>query len=195
MILVYVRHAIAMEREEFAAYCLKRGLEPDDEMRPLTKDGIVKMERGARGLKRALKSLDLVSAPMIVSSPLVRAKATAEIIKSSLGTKQKLMTTDRLAPGQKPERNPEAFRNWLFDQTHSGASHRVSAQTAVIIVGHEPDLSAHISWWISTEAKSRFPFKKGGATCVEIGGGLAPGQGRLLWALPPWALRALARAD
>ncbi|MDH3366486.1 MAG: histidine phosphatase family protein, partial [Gemmatimonadota bacterium] len=69
MQLLVVRHAIAEDRDIFAA----AGREDDE--RPLTEEGTRRMAAGAVGLVRVVPRLDAVA-----SSPLVRAVQTAEII-------------------------------------------------------------------------------------------------------------------
>ena len=202
MILIFVRHAIAMEREDFARYCLEKGIDPDDEQRPLTEEGQRKMKKNAEGLVRILDAgfarepsasartgLKKVR-PIIISSPLVRAVETAAIISKAYGQKKNSkpdLTTSTLAPGTPPK----AFRDFLYDFLHSrpGRSH---VNTMVIVVGHEPQLSTSLGLWVIGKEKARFPFKKGGATCLEIGHALTMGEARLLWSLPPWALRSQA---
>lgn len=187
MNLVYLRHAIAMERGEFAIYCLKKGMEPDDELRPLTKLGVRRMNQGARGLKSALSSLESVSMPLIISSPLKRARQTADIVAKALGRERHVLVSDALKPGV----DPEVFRNWLYETLHTSGRRRILNHYMILAVGHEPSLSQHVTWWLTGEAKSKFPIKKGGTVCLEIGNAMAPAQGRMMWALPPWALRAL----
>jgi phosphohistidine phosphatase SixA len=220
MILVYFRHGIAMDREAFARYCIQNGIEADDERRPLTEEGKRKTKRSIPGLIRALKSVETVGSsglseeakrelirksnkkklspllgfkPLIMSSPLLRARQTASILalgfsKAGIRMKTKLpVETSTLSP----MRDPQDFRNFLFSYFHSDESLRVHAATVVIAVGHEPHLGQSVSWWMTGESRSRFPFKKGGATCLEVGGALAPAEARLHWALPPWALREM----
>ena len=222
MILVYVRHGVALEREDFARYCIENGIEADDERRPLTEEGKRKTKRAVPGLIRSLKSLETAGVsrlslearreltrkstkkklsplpafrPLIVSSPLLRAKQTAAILangftKSGIRLKNKtLLETATLSP----MRHPQEFRDFLYAHLHSDDSHRVHSTTVVIAVGHEPHLGQSVAWWMMGENRPRFPFKKGGATCLEIGAALAPAEARLLWALPPWALRAMGQ--
>lgn len=194
MILVYVRHAIAMDRDNFARYCIEHGIESDDEQRPLTIEGRRKMKKNAEGLVKGLhtfadsKSGRAKPKPLIISSPLVRAVDTAAILARAFG-KAKL-AADLMTPSLSPGRSPKEFRDVLYDLLHSRPG-RTHVNTIVIAVGHEPHLSNSIGWWMMGKEKSRFPLKKGGATCLEIGNALSPGEARLLWALPPWALRAL----
>jgi phosphohistidine phosphatase SixA len=221
MILVYFRHGVAMEREAFARYCIENGIEADDERRPLTEEGKRKTKRTVYGLIRSLKSLETAGVsrlsqearreltrkstkkklsplptfrPLIVSSPLLRAKQTAAILasgfsKAGIRLKNKVpLETTTLSP----MRHPQEFRDFLYAHLHSDETHRVHSTTVVIAVGHEPHLGQSVSWWMMGENRPRFPFKKGGATCLEIGAALAPAEARLIWALPPWALRAMA---
>lgn len=206
MILIYVRHGTAMERDEFARYCIENGIEGDDEQRPLTSEGKRKTKKAAVGLARALESLQTAGAspsramqirPLFLTSPLLRARQTASILsktleKTGVRGKSKLpLVTSTLSPNS----DPQLFRDFLYAHLHSDRSHRVHSSTIVIAVGHEPHLGQSVCWWMTSEAKSRFPFKKGAATCLEIGAAMAPGEARLIWALPPWALRALEKGS
>src|SRR5512138_1330454 len=83
--LYLVRHAIAEERGD--AW-------PDDTKRPLTADGASRMRKAARGLSRMDVTLDV-----ILSSPLVRARQTAEILAASLSPHPSIVNVDSLAPG------------------------------------------------------------------------------------------------
>ena len=69
MQLLIVRHAVAEDRERFAA--TGRG----DAERPLTRKGRREFRKVARGLREALPSLDLIA-----SSRLARAIETAAVL-------------------------------------------------------------------------------------------------------------------
>lgn len=186
-----------MEREEFAEYCVARGIDADDELRPLTADGIKRTKRAASGLIRAFSSFsEFKPKPFVISSPLVRARQTSDIVlhaiqksRSSLirhaSATRALTQTPTLSPGAEPK----AFRDFLYDWKSQHGRH---LNTLVIAVGHEPGLSTAATWWLSGRARAQMPLKKSGAICFEIGNSMKPGEARLLWALPPWALRALA---
>jgi phosphohistidine phosphatase SixA len=184
-----------MERDDFAKYSIENGIDADDELRPLTIEGKRKMKKNADGLVKGLhafadsKSGLAKPKPLIISSPLVRAMDTATILARAFGkTKAK---PDLITPSLAPGKTPKEFRDALYDLIHSRPG-RTHVNTLVIAVGHEPQLSTSIGWWMIGKEKSRFPLKKGAATCLEIGHALMPGEARLLWSLPPWALRALA---
>ena len=83
--LYIVRHAIAAER----------GSEwPDDTKRPLTERGINRFKEVVKGLRR----LD-ITVDEIFTSPLVRARQTAELLASGLEGKAPVKVLDALAPG------------------------------------------------------------------------------------------------
>src|SRR3954466_2368199 len=82
--LYLIRHAIAEERGEKW---------PDDTKRPLSATGIARMRRAARGLKRLGVKFDVV-----LASPLVRARQTAEIVAAELEQRSPVVIADSLAP-------------------------------------------------------------------------------------------------
>jgi phosphohistidine phosphatase len=86
MNLLIVRHGIAVDRGD-PAY-------PWDDDRPLTAEGIHKFRIAARGLK-ALG----VHPERIVSSPLVRARQTAEILRDAVAPSLDLDIEPHLEPG------------------------------------------------------------------------------------------------
>src|ERR1044071_4743767 len=83
--LYLIRHGMAEERGD--AW-------PDDAKRPLTEEGMSQLRKGARGLARAGVTIDL----MLVS-PLVRAKQTAEVIAAELDPHPSIVQIESLAPG------------------------------------------------------------------------------------------------
>src|SRR5512132_2307889 len=82
--LYLVRHGVAEERGD--AW-------PDDSKRPLTDDGMARMRKAARGLARLGVGLDLV-----LTSPLVRARQTAEILAGALEPRPSVVNIDSLTP-------------------------------------------------------------------------------------------------
>ncbi len=151
-----VRHAIA---EEAA---------PDgrDESRALTPEGRKKMKKAARGLV----ALDVAPARLF-SSPLVRACETAEILAGELGGLE-IELTDALAPGV-----DERTLTRLVD---------AAAGEDVMLVGHEPDLSEMLAYWL-TGSRGGFEtdFKKGACACLAVD--LLPPRGK---AILEWLLTA-----
>ena len=90
MQLLVIRHGIAKDRDAWA----QTGA--PDAMRPLTRRGRRRMRRSARGLARLVEKLDALA-----SSPLVRAKQTAEIVSDAFGGIE-IDEAPSLAPGEPP---------------------------------------------------------------------------------------------
>src|SRR5262245_59072652 len=89
----------------------------------------------------------------IFSSPLVRAKQTAEILSAGLDGKPPVKMLDALAPGHAAQS--------VMRQLAKAAKRR-----RIALVGHEPglgELAAHL-----IGASRAIPFKKGGVCRVDI---------------------------
>lgn len=159
--LLLIRHAIAVERGT-------PGL-PDAE-RPLTRDGREKFIEAARGLARIVESPDV-----IFSSPLVRARQTAQIARDAWDG-PKVRDVDALATGD--------------FAALAKAVDAVADKDSVALVGHEPHMSALLARLLETPHDERLACRKGGAALLEIPGALNQG-GPLVWFLPPRVLREL----
>ncbi len=166
MQLMMIRHAIAEDRSEFS---LSGQL---DELRPLTAQGQKRMRRGVRGLRQVLTDLDY-----LVSSPLMRAVQTADIVHTAYAEAQR-QQWEELAPGVQPKQLAERLAP-------------LPADARVALVGHEPDLSGLIAWLISGRVKPFMSLKKGSACLLELPGSAQPGRATLVWALTPRLLRTL----
>ena len=156
MELYFLRHGIAEDAGPSGA---------GDAGRRLTKEGAAKVKAEARGLRELGVRLDT-----LLTSPLVRAHATTEIVAKELGLE--LHLADELAPGCDVE------RLFALLGEHRGAER-------VMVVGHEPDFSTMIG---ALTGGSRVQIKKGGLARVDLDA-LEPGAGTLVWLLPPRALR------
>jgi len=157
MQLLFLRHGLAEARETWVG---------DDGERPLT-------DQGRKALKRtAARLVDFGLVPeLVVTSPLVRARETAEIAAAGLGVSDLLVEDARLAPGFDALR----LRAILEERPVSGA---------IMLVGHEPDFSDTIAELIGG---GRIVCKKGGLARVDVAdAGLRGGE--LVWLLPPRAL-------
>ena len=157
-----IRHAIAEER----------GNEwPDDDLRPLTKEGKERFAAAARGF------LSFASAPeQIVTSPLIRARQTAQLFARAAKPPLSVASMDELSPGHSP--------SVVLNQV------RKLGGASIALVGHEPDLgylAAHL-----LGAKRPLPFKKGGICRIDVTWERVP-QGTLVWFLPPKVLVPLAK--
>jgi phosphohistidine phosphatase len=154
MQLVLIRHARAEERALF-----KR-----DRTRALTEDGRRRMRKAARGLHGLIPGIS-----QIATSPLVRARQTAEIVATA-GNSPEVMSLPALAPGG----DVRTVLAWLRAQP---------ADATLVLVGHEPDLGLLAGWLLSGKQTGFVQFKKGGAALIEFAGAPAAGNGALAWLL------------
>jgi phosphohistidine phosphatase len=162
--LFLIRHGVAEERGD--AW-------PDDTKRPLTGKGVSRLRKSARGLVRLGVSLDV-----ILTSPLVRARQTSDIVASAFNPKPPIVVVDSLAPGG-------SFASVLTD------IEKQARRSNLALVGHEPDIgemAAQLSG-----LRHRLEFKKGGACRIDIESLTPPARGTLQWFLPPAIMRRLRR--
>jgi phosphohistidine phosphatase len=151
MQLWLVRHALALEREEFDG--------PDAE-RPLTRKG---RRRFRKFCDRLLEGTGVPNA--VITSPLVRAADTAAILaKAARIGKSEVVTTDLLAPG--------VDLTALLEMVHEQPGERMA------LVGHEPDMSQMLSELVGG---GNFSFGKGFIAAVDFEGAPTIGTGRLQW--------------
>jgi len=164
--LLLIRHAIAVEREEFT----RTG--KDDNFRPLTDEGRKKMKEVARGLRGLVPEIDLLA-----TSPLTRAAQTGAVLDSVYGG-LRVAEIEELSP----EGTPETFFRWL----------RRHREETVAAVGHEPGLGHIVSWLLTGAERRLVAFRKGGACLLELPEDAGAGSATLLWVLTPAQLRRLA---
>lgn len=152
-------------------YFLRHGLAADaqtwegrDDDRPLTREGKARMAREAETIAALSLGVDA-----IVTSPLLRAKQTAEIVASEL--KIRVEEDARLGIGF----DREALAGILADRTDA---------SAILLVGHEPGMSLTIGRVIGG---GRVVLKKGALACVSLPDA-ASANGELVWLLPPKVL-------
>jgi phosphohistidine phosphatase len=164
MELYLIRHGIAEEQRE----------DIKDEERKLTKEGKQKTEKVAK----RLAELDL-KFDFILTSPLVRASQTAEIlIKARLG--DKLEESTHLAPGGDIS---AWIADWLEPNTQSS---KISPETKLALVGHEPDLGnwAELLMWGKT--KGSIVLKKAGTIGIKLPEKATPlGNSQMFLLTPP----------
>jgi phosphohistidine phosphatase len=132
----------------------------DDDLRPLTGKGRKQAERLGRFMCE-----HGIRPDVIVSSPLVRAVQTAEIVAAELG--MTVRKDHRLASG--------------FSQRELWALLDELGAREPLLVGHEPDLSSLLSYLID----ATLPMKKGALATVDLETRLGDGEGVLRWLLPP----------
>ncbi len=162
--LYLIRHAIAAERGD--AW-------PDDTKRPLTDEGIDRMRKAARGLSRLDIGIDV-----ICTSPLVRARQTADIVAAALDPRPVLVTLEALAPGG-------AYAVLMAELEKHARKARIA------LVGHEPGLGELAGRLIGS--RHAIEFKKGAVCRIDIDQIPPGGPGSLRWFLTPRMLRSVKR--
>lgn len=140
MEIYLVRHGIAAEK----------GLYSQDAERPLTEKGISKANKVAQ----RLLSLD-VHFKFILSSPLVRAYQTAEIL-TNIGLGKKITINESLAP----EGKIESWLRWLSDNFNETQK--------IALVGHQPDLGNWAEMLVFGSIKENLSLKKSGIVGIKI---------------------------
>ena len=139
----------------------------DDADRPLSAKGIGQSER----LGAFLAGIGFAP-DVILTSPKVRARRTAEIVGAALGVAVRL--EDRLAEGFAAE-TVDAI---LVD---------AGAPSRPVLVGHDPDFSELLGYLAGTDALT---MKKGAFARLDVRGRIAGGDGTLRWLVPPDLLDA-----
>jgi phosphohistidine phosphatase len=165
--LYLMRHGIAAERDSLGA--------SDDESRPLTPEGKLKLRAIAKGLGRLKVEWDWV-----VTSPLKRAVETGDIVIEALGPTAARDTCEALAPGEL-----SAHKVISFLSQHPERS-------SVLLVGHEPSISQLASELVGASHSANFAFKKGGCCMITFDGFPSKSPGLLAWWLTPRLLRKLS---
>jgi len=157
-----VRHAIAAERgDEY----------PDDSKRPLTARGIARF----REVAQALAALDVVC-DVILTSPAVRTRQTAELLAEALEPRPAVTTMHALAVSGRAQEVVDAL-----------AAH--ATRSSLALVGHEPLLGEVAGRLIGS--RRPLPFKKGGVCAIDLPALPVMAPGTLAWFLPPRVVRAL----
>lgn len=137
-----IRHGIAAESGSCA----------DDEQRPLIKKGRDKTTKVANRLLTMGLEFNL-----ILSSPLVRAYQTAEILKE-VGLAKTIKTFEPL----KPKGDIEQWLQWMqpYQQEHP--------KSKLAVVGHQPDLSNWAELLLGGSINNQMVLKKAGIIGIEI---------------------------
>ena len=156
--LLLIRHGIAVERGSTAT----------DEERALTSEGRARTRRVLERLER----LGLACGPL-VSSPLVRARQTAELaLERKLG--KSLSFSEALAPSQ----NPMPLLRELWEEPWE----------RVGLIGHEPDMGQLASHLLGCQTLG-LQLKKAGVALLALDEPLLePGSGQLRLLLSPKVL-------
>lgn len=162
--LFLIRHGLAAEAGDE---------HPDDAKRPLTSQGISRLRREARGLKAVGVAFD-----QILTSPLVRARQTADVFAQAQDRKPPIAQTEALAPGGTPAQVTASLADY-------------GRRKAIALVGHEPNMGELAAKLLGT--RTPVPFKKGAICCIELDSVPPVKPGRLAWFATPKMLRKLGR--
>jgi phosphohistidine phosphatase len=162
--LFLIRHGVAEERGE--AW-------PDDAKRPLSEDGIERFQRSARGLARLDVWIDVV-----LTSPLVRARQTADIVASAFDPRPSIITIESLAPGG-------SYAALVADLEKHGR------KTRIALVGHEPGIGELGARLIGS--RHSFEFKKGAVCRIDVDEIPPVGPGDLRWFLTPKVMASIKK--
>ena len=160
MELLIVRHGKAGDSEEW----IQSG--KSDDLRPLTEKGVVEFGEASSALVQ--KGLQI---HRVVSSPLVRAYQTAEILAENFEVKRV-----EVIPELRPWTDFQTFGAWLAKQP---SEHKIA------LVGHEPHLSQLASWLMTGRSEPILFFKKGGMAHLTTESAPKPGAFILNWHLQP----------
>jgi phosphohistidine phosphatase len=140
------------------------GWKGSDVERPLSKEGTAGIEKEASAMARLGLTPDA-----ILTSPLVRARQTAEIVAKKLRLTRSIVVEERLAPG------------FATAELRAILEERRSAR-GLLLVGHEPDFSRVVSDAIGGGSVE---CKKGSLIRVDMDDSF---NGVLVWLLPPSVL-------
>ena len=164
MIIYFLRHASAGEHLTNPK---------KDEKRALDKEGIEQCGYVGRALAALEAQVDV-----IVSSPLKRATQTASLVGNEMGYEGKL----QIETGLRPEATFSDFRKLV---------EKYARQEAIMVVGHNPNLSQFLGAIISDSGcEASVELKKGAVAKVEM----RRSTGTLQWCLTPKLVRALYAA-
>lgn len=160
MKLYILRHGEAVERDDPKF--------KHDADRPLTVKGIQRTKLLAHTLRQLEIPLDV-----IFTSPLRRARETADIVERGLRLHGRVEFTQHLAPGGGVEK--------LVAQLNALRP----APRSLMLVGHEPDLSGLISMLITGGPNLLLALKKGALCRLEVEHLRCGRCASLEWLLPP----------
>jgi len=164
MKLYLVRHASASDAAA------------SDAERELTHDG----RDEARIAGKALATLGAKPA-RILSSPLLRARQTAEIVANALEFTGEVESMDELANGTSTPSLLKALKPFASDGD-------------ILLVGHMPSLAEHLAAFLGASGPQGFPLGKASVACIELEQPRA-GAGQLRWLMRQKQLRQIAERN
>lgn len=157
MELYFLRHGIADDRSSTGR----------DSDRQLTEEGRRKLRLI---LRRAAEAG--VSPGLVLTSPYVRARQTAEIAKEVLGYKEDLVVSDAL----RSDSDPQAV--WQEIRSLHGGAH------SILMASHEPLMSRCAGYFLNSP-ELLVDFKKGAIVRIDVDQFGTNPRGVLRWMLVP----------
>ena len=146
----------------------------NDDDRPLTKKGERKIIRVAE----AMRDLEL-KFDAIITSPLLRATHSAEVVARSFRMKDSVHHSSHLAP----HGNPALLVNEI-NAKHGDTS-------GLLLVGHEPSLGALISILLVGDNSLQMIFKRGGLCKLSVENLCYGKCASLCWLMAPSQLKRM----
>ena len=167
MNLYLLRHGIAADRGN--------SVQGTDAERPL-------LPKGRRRLRHIAKAMGVmkINFDLILTSPLVRARQTAEIVVKTLKRRKQLKFSDELTPGGNPKLLVQQLNDLQPQPKH------------ILLVGHEPDLSKLIALLTSGNTTMAIDLKKGSLCKLETDQLRYGRCATLAWLLAPKQLMLIA---
>jgi phosphohistidine phosphatase len=166
MRLVVVRHGPAESRDPSRW--------PNDDRRPLSRQGREETREAAEGIARLEKGVRT-----IVTSPATRARSTATILREALGSKP--------VPAEWKELEPGAPASGVLQRL---ALHHTPRET-VVVIGHEPQLGELVGLALTGDGVSVTRLARAGAAALTFPKAVRPGAATLDWRLDRGALTKL----
>ena len=142
---------------------ISKGLK--DSERKITTEGEMKIRNAALYWRNIIPEFDY-----IISSPYLRSLQTAKIIADIYNHKKEIIVDKRIGCGSETESVIEMLSSYQAGE--------------IAIVGHQPDLSNHLSIFISGSGASA-EFKKGAIAKISFNNKIREGKGVLELLVPP----------
>ena len=170
----FIRHGIAVDR----------AVGEDDEGRSLTPKGIAKTQLIAQRLSDLNLQFD-----MLLTSPLVRAQQTAEILQAA-GLAAQIQEFLPLRPSGRLADWLTWLGEWRSAIAQPNSTNaelpKNSMNPSVALVGHEPDLSQWAQQLVCGQYQDNWTLKKAGIIGLQVpAADRAIGESQLFWLSPP----------
>jgi phosphohistidine phosphatase len=146
----------------------------DDAARPLTPKGRKQLKRVTRAMVAMGLEFDL-----LLTSPLLRARETAEVVATVLKVGKRLQTCEALSADREPAALIRALQRLK------------PVPESLLLVGHEPFLSRLISQLVTGGPDLEMDFPKAGLCKLKLEKWHAGKCARLAWLLTPQQMKRM----